>query len=119
MIFIKYILIFFIIGIFSYIGNIYSKKYINREKELEKFNAIFNILKTKIQFTYKPLNEVFLEIYKDNPDNIGNIFKEACENMKEQSIKDGWEKAVRGGKTSLTKDDLEIILDMRKSAWFN
>ena len=51
MFFIKYILIFFIVIISARIGQIYSKKYINRVKELESIKQILNELKTKIKFT--------------------------------------------------------------------
>lgn len=119
MIFIKYILIFFIIGIFSYIGQLYSKKYINRVKELEKFKMVFNILKTKMQFTYKPLKEIFCEISEANKDNIGNLFKVASQNMNEMNTKEAWEKAVENNRNSLKKEDLEIIKDVRKGHWCN
>ena len=62
MFFIKYILIFFIVIISARIGQIYSKKYINRVKELESIKQILNELKTKIKFTYKPLQDIFYEI---------------------------------------------------------
>ena len=50
MIFIKYILIFFVFLAFTYIGNTYSKKYVNRVQELEKMQNLLNIFKSKIKW---------------------------------------------------------------------
>ena len=70
MIFIKYVLIFLIFGVFTSIGNIYSKKYENRLRELEKMQNLLNIFKAKIKFTGQNIQEIFKQIYIDNKDNI-------------------------------------------------
>ena len=49
--FIKGILILFVFLIFVKIGNIYSKKYINRASQLEQMKNLLNIFKVKIKFT--------------------------------------------------------------------
>ena len=93
MIFIKYILIIFVFLAFTYIGNTYSKKYVNRVQELEKMENLLNIFKSKIKFTGLTIQEIFNQIYDDNKDVVGDMFKRASLNMENMSAKDGWKKA--------------------------
>ena len=81
MIFIKYILIFFVFLACTYIGNTYSKKYVNRVQELEKMQNLLNIFKSKIKFTGLTIQEIFNQIYDDNKDVVGDIFKRARKHM--------------------------------------
>lgn len=114
MFFIKYILIFFIVIISARIGQIYSKKYINRVKELESIKQILNELKTKIKFTYKPLQDIFYEIASNHHDNIGKIFESISNNMKDIDLKEAWEKEIKESDNSLSKEDIEILLSIGK-----
>lgn len=114
MFFIKYILIFFIVIISARIGQIYSKKYINRVKELESIKQILNELKTKIKFTYKPLQDIFYEIASNHNDNIGKIFESISNNMKDIDLKEAWEKEIKESDNSLSKEDIEILLSIGK-----
>ncbi len=114
MFFIKYILIFFIVIISARIGQIYSKKYINRVKELESIKQILNELKTKIKFTYKPLQDIFYEIASNYHDNIGKIFESISNNMKDIDLKEAWEKEIKESDNSLSKEDIEILLSIGK-----
>ena len=111
MIFIKYILIFFVFLAFTYIGNTYAKKYVSRVKELEKMQNLLNIFKSKIKFTGLTIQEIFNQIYDDNKDVVGDIFKRASLNMENMSAKDGWEKAIEESqdKLSLNKEDFTTI----------
>ena len=64
MFFIRYIfLILIFIGSTS-IGYILSKRFKYRVVELKEFKSALNIMKNKIKFTYKPLDEIFKEISK-------------------------------------------------------
>lgn len=64
MIFVRYIfLILIFIGSTS-IGYILSKRFNSRVIELKEFKSALNIMKNKIKFTYKPLDEIFEEISK-------------------------------------------------------
>lgn len=64
MILFKYIfLILIFIGCTS-IGYFYSTRFKNRVIELKEFKSALNIMKNKIKFTYKPLEEIFEEISK-------------------------------------------------------
>ena len=116
MIFIKYILIFFVFLAFTYIGNTYSKKYVNRVQELEKMQNLLNIFKSKIKFTGLTIQEIFNQIYDDNKDVVGDIFKRASLNMENMSAKDGWKKAIEESqdKLSLNKEDFTAIETLGK-----
>ncbi len=116
MIFIKYILIFFVFLIFLAIGNIYSKKYTSRVIELEKMNNMLNIFKAKIKFTCSTIEEIFTQIYEDNKDNIGAIFKKANTYMQDENSKDAWEKAIEESEltTSYNKEDIRVIKTLGK-----
>ena len=111
MIFIKYILIFFVFLAFTYIGNTYAKKYVSRVQELEKMQNLLNIFKSKIKFTGLTIQEIFNQIYDDNKDIFGDIFKIASLNMENMSAKDGWEKAIEESqdKLSLNREDFTAI----------
>ena len=116
MIFIIYILIFFIFVIFSLIGNLYSKKYSNRLYELEKINGLLNIFKAKIKFTCLTIQEIFNQIYEENKDNIGEIFKNASDYMNEESSKKAWEKSLENAtkKTNFNEEDITTLKTLGK-----
>lgn len=116
MLFIKYILIFFIFAIFSLIGNLYSKKYSNRLYELEKINGLLNIFKAKIKFTCLTIQEIFNQIYEENKDNIGEIFKNASDYMNEESSKKAWEKSLENAtkKTNFNEEDITTLKTLGK-----
>ena len=116
MIFIKYILIFFVFLSFTYIGNTYANKYVSRVQELEKIQNLLNIFKSKIKFTALTIQEIFNQIYDDNKDVVGDIFKRASLNMENMSAKDGWEKAIEESqdKLSLNKEDFTTIETLGK-----
>ena len=116
MIFIKYILIFFIFVIFSLIGNLYSKKHSNRLYELEKINGLLNIFKAKIKFTCLTIQEIFNQIYEENKDNIGEIFKNASDYMNEESSKKAWEKSLENAtkKTNFNEEDITTLKTLGK-----
>ena len=116
MIFIKYILIFFVFLAFTYRGNTYSKKYVNRGADLAYRLNWLKIFKSKIQFTGLTIQEIFNQIYDDNKDVVGDIFKRASLNMENMSAKDGWKKAIEESqdKLSLNKEDFTAIETLGK-----
>ena len=59
MIFIKFIICFFIILICTYLGMEKSKEFEKRVVELRKIKNAFNYFKSKIEFTYEPIKEIF------------------------------------------------------------
>lgn len=116
MVVIKYILIFSTITVFTVIGNLYSKKYLSRLNELERIDSILNIFKAKIKFTCLTIQEIFEQIYLENKDNIGEIFKFASDYMNEQSSQAAWEKALENAKdkTNLNEEDIVTLKTLGK-----
>lgn len=112
--FIKGILIFFVFLIFVKIGSIYSKKYINRAAQLEQMKNLLNIFKVKIKFTCNTIQEIFNQLYEDNPNEVGEIFKRTNEYMETYSAKESWEKSLEDAKTDLIKADLETLKNLGK-----
>ena len=115
MLFFKYTILFFIFLIAAYIGNLISRKYKNRVKELKSFKETFNILESKIKFTYEPLGDIFEDIaniYEKN--NINLFFKTTSNNMKKYDLKTSWDNAIELNKQNfnLKNEDLNIIKNM-------
>jgi len=114
MIILKYILIFLVFIISFLIGNIISKKYILRVKELKDFKNALNIIESKIKFTYEPLPEIFTQTSKLLSKNISNIFTQASSKMKIFNAEEAWNKAIEESTTNLYKDDIENIRNFGK-----
>lgn len=60
--FIRYIFLILIFAGSTSIGYLFSKRFKNRVVELKDFKSALNIMKNKISFTYKTLDEIFKEI---------------------------------------------------------
>ena len=111
---IKMISIILVFSICFLIGNILSKKYILRVKELQEFQSAFQIIENKIKFTYEPLPEIFMQTSKMLTPNIANIFMQASENMKDTNAENGWHHSLENAVTNLKKDDLECMRNLGK-----
>lgn len=113
---IKYISLTTILFLAIYIGNLMSKKYINRVKELIQIKLALNILKSKIKFTHIPLKDIFEQIYKNTEEkNIKEFWKNTIKELNKNSeIEMAWRSAIKGTETNLNKEDLNILLDMGK-----
>ena len=111
---IKYIILFLILIVSSFIGRMLSKKYVHRLEELEEMKSALNILKTKIKFTYEPIPEIFEEISKTSMKNIGNIFKRAKEKMDIKTANEAWEEAVIETESNLKEDDKNVLKALSK-----
>ncbi|MCI9286743.1 MAG: hypothetical protein HFJ57_01965 [Clostridia bacterium] len=114
MLVIKFIFLIMILVASSYIGAIISNKYKDRTIELKEVKKGLNIFETKIKYTYEPVPEIFNEISKNLNENIGNIFKIASSEMKSLSAKLAWEKAVEESKTSMKKEDIDVVKGLGK-----
>lgn len=116
MIFIKYILIFFILIISYMIGKLYAKRYVNRVAELEKMKSMLNVFKAKIKFTGLTIQEIFNQLYEDNQDNMGKIFKLANEYMNDKNAKEAWEMALENSKNDnyLSTEDIIALKSLGK-----
>ena len=113
---IKYVLLIAIMFLAIYIGNLISKKYINRVKELIQIKLSISIIKSKIKFTQNPLKDIFEQILKSTEEtNIKELWKNAIKGLNNNlEIETAWEKAIKKTETNLNKEDLDILLDMGK-----
>lgn len=114
MIFVKYIILLLIFVISTSIGFIFSKKTAERVIELKEFKKAINIIENKMKFTYEPLGDIFNSISEITNENISNIFKDGCKNLKERNIKESWIKAIKSNENNLhiNKEEKDIILNL-------
>lgn len=112
MIIIKYISLFLLFIMLSYIGIILSEKYKNRVIELKEMKNALNMLETKMKFTYEPIPNIFLEIAENFKNNIGNIFKKSVDLMKEKTAGNAWQKALEKSTSSFKKEDVDILKNL-------
>lgn len=117
--FIKWTSLILIFLLVTLLGNIISKKYKNRVKELKELKVILNTIETKIKFTQQPLTEIFKEIINGQQDNqnVNIIFKEAIQNIGKDSFGRVWNEAISKSRTklNLTDEDINIIEGMGKT----
>ena len=111
---IKYFMLILVFISSSLIGRLISKKYIDRVEELKEIKNALNIFKSKIKFTYEPLQEIFKQISNMVNKNIGNIFKNAKDIMKEKTAAIAWEEAVENSNTNLKEEDLQVLKNLSK-----
>lgn len=108
----KFLILILIFGASSLIGILISKKYSNRVNELKEIKSALNMLETKIKFTYQPLPQIFMEIYKSVSSKINNIFKEANLLMNNLSVKEAWNKAIDNSILDINEEDKNIIKNL-------
>lgn len=108
-----FILILIFLGS-TYIGILISKRYLNREIELKELKKILNAIKTKIKFTYEPLQEIFDDISKNATDNISEILKKTTKKMKIMSVKDAWNESIEESNLAINEEDKNIIKGLGK-----
>ena len=112
----KYVLLIAILVLSIYIGDLMSKKYINRVKELIQIKLSLNILKSKIKFTQIPLKDIFEQILKSTEEiNIKefwkNVIKELNNNLE---IEVAWKNTIKKTEMNLNNEDLNILFNMGK-----
>lgn len=115
---IKIVILALIIILTTKIGIEKASTYTVRLEELNKFKESLCFLKTKIEFTYEPLNEIFKEISSLVYENKENIYKELIS----KSIDDGsdnslflsWQNATKTILNSVKNEDLIIIRNFGK-----
>ena len=115
MLFIKSIILCSIFGGSTLIGIMLSNKYKNRTIQLCEMKKALNFFEAKIEYTYEPIADIFVEISNNIKREIGSIFKVSAVKMKEMSAKDAWEHSVNISQTNLLKEDLDISKDFRKN----
>lgn len=109
MLILKYIDICLIIIVSSYIGFYKSKKFSNRVKNLKDFKSGLSVFKSKIEFTYEPIKDIFEEISKIIYQNNKNIFKDFCESINDEDVSITWNKTVENSNFDLKNEDKEVL----------
>ncbi len=115
MVILKCIILCSIFGGSALTGIMISNKYINRTVQLCEMKKALNFFEAKIEYTYEPLSDIFVEISNNVKLEIGSIFKVAAVKMKEISAREAWEYAVDISETALTTKDLDIVKDFGKT----
>ena len=111
---IKYILLVAIFGLSTAIGLAISKTYENRVVELKEFKNILNIMKTKIQFTYEPLAEIFKQIANNNDTNVEKVFGQMANQITYYQTREVWENCIQDADISINKEDKDILKRLGK-----
>lgn len=104
----KIIISIFIICICAYLGICKAKTYEIREKELKKIKSSLAFFKSKIEFTYEPIQEVFEQISKSVYLHKDNVFLKTMEKMKVFNINDAWNNSVEENE-NFNDEDKEIL----------
>ena len=112
MFFLKWIILLVILIISIYIGILKSRSYENRVIELNKFQNALVMFKSKIEFTYEPLKNIFEDISNVIYGDDCNIFSYTIQN--DNNINESWKKAVDKINSNFSKNDKEIIKMMGK-----
>lgn len=109
MIFLKFADLMLIILVCTYMGFYKSQKFSSRVKDLKDFKSSLNIFRSKIEFTYEPIKDIFEEISKVVYQNSDNIFKDFCKFESNEDTSLLWNKAVQNSKLNFKNDDREVL----------
>jgi len=110
----KILNLFLIVATSCYIGICKSKMFVRREQELKELKNALEIFKSKIEFTYEPIGDIFMEISNMLYGNKENIFKNFCTNLQNEEIWDSWKNSVENTNTHLNEEDKEVLLQLGK-----
>lgn len=115
---IKIVILALIMILTTKIGIEKASTYTVRLEELNKFKESLCFLKTKIEFTYEPLNEIFKEISSLVYENKENIYKELTSKSiydeSDNSLFLSWQNATKTILNSVKNEDLIIIRNFGK-----
>lgn len=92
--FLKLVILSLILLICTSIGMLKAKTYQQRVAELKKIKNSLEMLKSKIEFTYEPIKDIFGEISQMVYVNEENIFQETLQNMEQYDVTKSWNIAV-------------------------
>lgn len=107
MVIVKFLNLFLIGFICFYLGEVKAKSYKNRVLELNKFQNSLVMFKSKLEYTYETIKEVFTDISQVIYENKNNIFIDTLNNDKEIYI--SWNEAIDNAKNDFTVEDKEIM----------
>ena len=109
MLIVKFIVSALIVYICTYLGIYKAKSYENREKELKRLKNAFSFFRSKIEFIYEPIKEIFIQISKIIYESEDNIFQKYIEYVESQTTEQAWIMAVEEGAYKIKKEDKEIL----------
>ena len=112
MLIIKIIIYTFIFLTTSAIGMLKAKKYVDRANELREFKSAISMFKTKLKYTYNPIQEIFTEITEKFQSNVGKVFKIASINMQNKNASESWNLAIDLGPLNINDEDKSILKNM-------
>lgn len=98
----------------SAIGILKSTKYTDRVNELKEFKSGLNIFKSKVQFTYEPIPEIFKQISTMLNSKIGKIFQIASNNMKNVTAGEAWNMALDIDILNINEEDKTVLKNLSK-----
>lgn len=90
----KILILLAILGICTSLGLLKAKSYHNRVSELKKMKNALEVLKSKIEFTYEPIKDIFSEISKIVYHGQDNIFQGTLNQIDEKGVMNSWNNAV-------------------------
>ena len=105
----KFLVIFGIIGISSYLGILKSKSFEIRVEELKKIQSSLNMFKSKIEFTYEPIKDIFEEISAVIYLNQSNIFQNTVLEMNHFDSSQAWYQAIDITPNHLNREDKSTL----------
>lgn len=106
MIFIKSVNLILVLLICVYLGIQKAKVYEKRYKELQYFQSALNMFKSKLEFTYEPINNIFSDISKIIYNGSSNIFLNTIENKENLNL--AWMNSVENN-NQFNNEDKDII----------
>lgn len=92
--FLKFVILVLILLICTQIGILKAKTYDNRVIALKKFKNALEMLKSKIEFTYEPIKDIFGEISKIIYSGQDNVFASTINIIDEKGVNESWNLAV-------------------------
>lgn len=115
MIIIKNVILVLILVICTYLGINKSKEFHKREIELKKIKSALNIFKTKINYTYETIGDIFKEISKLEYQDKKNIFSQTINLLENGDLNKAWEKAISENNIGISEEDKEILKMLGKT----
>lgn len=104
----KMMMLFLVFGICTMLGILKAKSYDARVEELKKVKNALEMLKSKIEFTYAPIKDIFAEVTKVVYSNEENIFQNTASLMDQKGVSQSWNLAVEK-EIKLNKEDRETL----------
>ena len=115
MIIIRNVILVLILVICTYLGINKSKEFHKREIELKKIKSALNIFKTKINYTYETIGDIFKEISKLEYQDRKNIFSQTINLLENGDLNKAWEKAMSENNIGISEEDKEILKMLGKT----